>query len=283
MTESPLLIRIRESSDRLTRAEQRLVQEILANPEQIALGTAAKLAERAGVHEATASRLARKLGFQAYVAFRDALRAEFIANAEPAKRMQKSLDDARGGALLADLVGQEIEALTRLPEIVSEARIAAAAAMLADARRVFVFAKGNAVTLAVMMDRRLRRFGLETTLLLGDGRELAERALALTPDDAVLAFAFRQRPSGYRPLLELARQRRAKTILVSGTIGPTLTPAPDLLLSAPRGGSRDAFQTLAVPMTICNAVVLAIARRDEARSLHRLDDLGALIDRFEHG
>ena len=237
----------------------------------------AKLAERAGVHVATASRLARKLGFQAYVAFRDALRAEFIANAEPAKRMQKSLDDARGGALLADLVGQEIEALTRLPEIVSEARIAA------DARRVFVFAKGNAVTLAVMMDRRLRRFGLETTLLLGDGRELAERALALTPDDAVLAFAFRQRPSGYRPLLELARQRRAKTILVSGTIGPTLTPAPDLLLSAPRGGSRDAFQTLAVPMTICNAVVLAIARRDEARSLHRLDDLGALIDRFEHG
>ena len=281
MPEQPLVDRIRQSSDRLTRAEQRLVQEILANPEQIALGTAAKLAERAGVHEATASRLARKLGFRAYVAFRDALRAEFIADAEPARRMQKSLDGARGGALLTDLVTQEIDALRRLPEIVSEARVAAAAAMLADARRVFIFAKGNAVTLAVMMDRRLRRFGLETTLLFGDGRELAERSLALTAADAVLAFAFRQRPSGYGPLVELAQQRGARTVLVAGTVGPTLTPAPDLLLSSPRGGSREAFQTLTVPMAICNAIVLAIARRDEARSLHRLDDLGALIDRFE--
>ena len=41
----------------------------------------------------------------------------------------------------------------------------------AAARKIYVFAAGNAETLAVMMNRRLRRLALDVELLRGDGRE----------------------------------------------------------------------------------------------------------------
>ncbi|MDX0445658.1 MarR family transcriptional regulator, partial [Sinorhizobium medicae] len=58
--------RVQTIADTLTPAERRLVKEIIAKPRDVALGTAGELARRSGVHEATASRLARKLGFETY-------------------------------------------------------------------------------------------------------------------------------------------------------------------------------------------------------------------------
>jgi hypothetical protein len=46
-------------------------------------------------------------------------------------------------------------------------------------------------------------------------------------------------------------------------------PAPDHLLYAPRSGSTEQFQTLTVPMAISNALILAMAQNNRARSLRR--------------
>ncbi|WP_211246220.1 hypothetical protein, partial [Cereibacter changlensis] len=58
-------------------------------------------------------------------------------------------------------------------------------------------------------------------------------------------------------------------------------PTPDQLLAAPRMGGRDGFQTLGVPMAICNALVLALAAERGAPALDLLETLGALIGYFE--
>jgi hypothetical protein len=60
-----------------------------------------------------------------------------------------------------------------------------------------------------------------------------------------------------------------------------LVPAPDLLLSAPRSGDIDGFQTLTVPMAISNAIVLAAGALEDVTALKTLERLGALIKRFE--
>jgi DNA-binding MurR/RpiR family transcriptional regulator len=103
----------------------------------------------------------------------------------------------------------------------------------------------------------------------------------MSADDALVAFAFRRQPSHYAPLLQRAGKVGAVTVTIAGSIGPSLLPAADHLLSAPRSGSSDSFQTLSVPMAICNALILAMARSDEARSLRHLEDLGELIGEFE--
>ena len=274
--------RITNAADTLTSSERRLIKEILEKPRDVALGTAADLARTAGVHEATASRLARKLGFAKYATFRDAVRDEFIVRTDPAVRVLNTLAHAGEGGVLEELVAQEISALTSVTKYVTSRMLRQAAQLLSKQRKTFIFARGNAEALAVMMERRLRRFGLDVHRLQGDGRDLAEQVLDLRRGDTLLAFAFRRQPRHFGALVERARKVGAPSVVISGSIGPTLLPAPDHLLYAPRAGSTEQFQTLTVPMAICNALILSMAEINKGKSLRRLENLGELIEELEN-
>ncbi|MBJ3783824.1 MurR/RpiR family transcriptional regulator [Devosia sediminis] len=276
-----VLERVKEVAESLTPAEQLLVKQVIASPRDIALGTASDLAQRIGVHEATASRLAKKLGYASYAGFRNAIAEEFIVRTDPATRVRNTLVQTSTAGLLSDLVAREVEALAGLERYVDDARLMAAADVLLKARRIYIFARGNAEALAVLVDRRLRRMGRDTVMLDGDGRDLAEQVLGLGAGDAIVGFAFRRQPTHYAPLMQHARNRGAATVVISGSVGPSLVPAADHLLFAPRSGSQDAFQTLTVPMAICNALVLAMAKQDPKASLENLEALGQLIDAFD--
>lgn len=272
---------VQKFADTLTPSERSLVKEVVARPREIALSTAGELAERAGVHEATASRLARKLGFESYADFRDSIREEFIVKTDPAIRVRNTLANVRGSSILENLIAQEVEALTALTDHVDDHRLKVAARKLSECRKVFVFARGNAETLAVLIDRRLRRMGIDTISLAGDSRDVAERLLAMTGQDALLAFAFRRQPRHYAAVLAHASKVGAFSLAIAGSIGPALAPSPDMLLSAPRSGGREGFQTLTVPMAICNGLILQMAEADEKAVLARLEELGQLIGTFE--
>jgi len=274
-----LIERVQKVSSSLTGAETRLVAELMRAPHEVALGTSAEFAARIGAHEATTSRLARKLGFAGYAAFRDQIRAEFLAGS-PSDRVSQTLSGTQVRGYLPLLVEEETKALRRLTDFMTDDQIVAAARLL-NRPRVFLFARGNAEALAVLMDRRMRRMGITTVVLHGDARDLAEQLLTLGADDAMLVFAFRRQPRDYARILELAAKRAASTVVVSGSLGPALSPAPDCLLAAPRTGGRDGFQTLTVPMLVCNALVLALAAERGNDALDMLGQLGTLIDYFD--
>ena len=273
--------KIQDVAATLTPAERKLVDRLIGAPERAAFGTAREFAREAGVHEATASRLARKLGFDSYGSFRRAVQAEFLPTQEPATRIDASLRAASGSDVLAVLVRQEIEALVAMPRLVDVAAIEAAAGEMMAARRLFFHAQGNAETLALLMLKRFRRFGCDAGLLSAEPRTLAEQSLGLREGDLVVAFAFRRQPSTYGPLMRAVREAGARAIAIAGRVGPMLAPAPDRLIAAPRSGSPDGFQSLTVPMTVCNAIVLAAASIDRETTMRRLERLGELLARFD--
>jgi len=272
---------IAKRSENLTPNERLLVETMMDSPQAAALGTASDLASSAGVHEATASRLARKLGYKGYAAFRDALRDEFLATRETATRFEKTIRDGTGGSSLESLAQQEADALHQVKHAISADQIDAVAEKLIHAERIFIFGYGNSEVLALLMCKRFRRFGKDVHQLNGDPRRLAEQMLGLREGDVLLTFAFRRPPHGYRALLETAAEANAHSIVISGSSGAMLVPQPETLLCAPRSGDVDAFQTLTVPMTVCNAIVIAAGAIDKEKSLKKLDRLGQLIERFD--
>jgi DNA-binding MurR/RpiR family transcriptional regulator len=276
-----VLERVKEVAEALTPAEQLLIKQVISSPRDIALGTASEFAQRIGVHEATASRLAKKLGYPNYAGFRAAIQEEFIVRTDPATRIRNTLQQASDAGLVSDLVGREMEALAGLQRYIDDAQVMAAARALIKARRIYIFARGNAEALAVLIDRRLRRMGCDTVMLHGEGRDLAEQVLGMSSADAIVGFAFRRQPTHYSALVNHARAMGAASIVISGSVGPSLVPTADHLLFAPRTGSQEAFQTLTVPMAICNALVLSMAKEDPRSSLQHLEALGRLIDAFD--
>lgn len=272
---------VRKRANDLTPSERRLVSSVLSEPRSAALASVTELARGAGVHEATVSRLARKLGFDGYPSFRQALQDEFIPSQETAARMKRTIDASGEAGVLATLVGREVAALSRLADHVTDAAITTAASRLMAARRIFIFGTGNAEVLALMMAKRFARFGCDVHVLAGDARALAEGVLGMTGADVLLVYAFRRTPRAYPALSGRAREVGATTIVISGMSGHLMTPAPDQLLAAPRGGDAESFQTLTVPMVISNAIVISAGASSDTRVLQTLDSLGALIKRFE--
>lgn len=276
-----IIEKISKSSHALTPNERLLVQTVMDSPATAALGTASDLADSVGVHEATASRLARKLGYSSYAAFRHALRDEFIATRETATRFENTITGNSADTILGDLAQQEMQALSDLGSIINPLQIAQVADALAGANRIFLYGYGNAEVLSLMLCKRFRRFGMDVHQLDGDPRSQAEKVLGMSQGDVLLTFAFRRPPRAYKALVETAQEAGAETIVISGSSGAMLSPQPDILLIAPRSGSAEAFQTLTVPMTVCNAIVIAVGHIAKEESLKKLERLGQLIERFD--
>lgn len=264
----------------LSRGDHALITAILADPASVAFMSAESLGTEAGVHAATVVRLAKKLGFDGYPAMREAIQDSVKQAFIPADRMVRSLGESPDGSVLATVVGEEVRRLQQLPAFVSDNDLEEAAARLAAARRVVIHAHGHSSALGDLLVRRLRRSGLVVEQPGPSGRDIAESLVSLRAEDAVLGFALRSVPKALGPLLEHAGEVGATSIVIADTTGPTLRPRPDVLLAAPRG-EQDRFLTLAIPMAICDALVLTLARTDGGRSLAALEYLGDLLEKFD--
>src|SRR3546814_765565 len=238
-----LLSRIQDRSPRLTNSDRRIIEILLAQQSEAAFLSAAQLAERAQVHETTATRLAQKLGFAGYPELRAQLRKELLEGQDAAVRMKRTVAKVPDGGYLADLVQDELAALENLLRCVAQDDVDLAADMIVAARKVFIFAQGHATAISAFLQRRLDRFGMTTVLLTGRGRDIAERAMSMAADDLVLALAFRKQPASYEALMTHAGQVGARTLLISDLAGPAMAPPAGHLLTAPRGPSGAEFQT----------------------------------------
>ncbi|MFP7761890.1 MurR/RpiR family transcriptional regulator [Marisediminicola sp. LYQ134] len=263
----------------LTPTDRRLLDVLFVHPAEAAFWRAQDLTHPLGLHEASATRLAQRLGFAGYPAFREALRQDYLDNEGPSQRVKGRLDRTDDGDLVSRFVDDETAALASLPTHLDQAALDSTAERILLARTVYLFGQGNASILVDLLARRLQRFGVDVVSLVGSNRDLAEGALTLASDDLVLAFAFRRSPQPLVPLLTLAADVGAPTVLVTDTLLGIL-PAPTTVLAAPRGPAGE-FLSLIVPMTIVNALVLTIARSAPESSLRSLDRLAHLFDHFD--
>ncbi|HTN60591.1 MAG TPA: MurR/RpiR family transcriptional regulator [Devosia sp.] len=276
-----ILDRIKSQSAKLTDTDRKIIDTLFDNRTETAFLSGPQLAARAKVHEATATRLAQKLGYKGYPEMRAQLQREVLDGQDAANRMRRSVSKVEHGDYLADLIAMEVAALEGLARCVSQAEIDQAADLLFDARQVFIFGQGHALSVASFLQRRLDRFGMTTVALTGRGRDIAERLVSMTPDDAVITLAFRKQPESYAPLIRHAASVGARSILVSDLAGPMMEPRADLMLAAPRGRSDSEFQTPTVPFAIIDAILLTIAGRHEHKVIGKLEKLSGLFDSFD--
>ena len=104
-----------------------------------------------------------------------------------------------------------------------------------------------------------------------------EKLLLLQRHDAVIAAAFFRVTPELVTVLQHARAVGCPTVLITDTLGIALQGQADVILAA-RRGPISTFHSLVVPMTILNALILAVATarpRETMASLDRLQRLRA--------
>lgn len=266
---------ISRHSTRLTDADTRLLDVLIQDPIRAALENGKDVSSRAGVHPASAVRLARRLGFKGYPEFRGFLQSSLTEGGgdfeSPAARMAARLVKAESDGLLASVLDSEIAALQQARNSVSDADIRAFSTSLRDSRRIFVFGRGHFAALSSLIALRLNRSGYEAVDLSSQMHQLTEMLSTLSAQDVVWLLAFRRAPPLMQEVREIAAQRGAKTLAVTDVGGTRIDPAPDHQILVSRGDPGES-QSLVVPMTVANAVILDLASIDDGRSIQSLSD-----------
>ena len=271
--------RVKEFNGRLTESDRALVAWVLNNPEEAVYISSAELANKAEVHASTVVRLAHKIGYEGFPAMRNHIRENVQSRPTSFPTQQRKLDQIKTSSNLSMLIEAEILALSSVINSVTQNQIDLAAKVLANAGTVFIVGRGSAAPLVVHLERRLRRNAIRTEVALNlQWRDLAEHAIGLRHNDAIIIFAFQapvSLPSGYEALIRHANRTGAKSIVISDATGPTLRPPPDQLLcvSRPDEGS---LQLRTGPLLVTEAIAMALANINLDRALGGLGDLEKL-------
>jgi DNA-binding MurR/RpiR family transcriptional regulator len=264
---------ISRNSTRLTPADSRLIDVLIQDPMRAAMDNGAAVSSRAGVHPASAVRLARRLGFSGYPELRSFIQTSLVESEgdfeSPAARMAARLVRAEDGGLLASVLDSEISALRQVRNTVTDADIRAFSERLRDARRIYVLGRGHAASLSELIALRLNRSGYETVDLGSQMHQLPEALDAMGSGDVLWLLAFRKASPLVHEVQAVATQKAAKTLALTDLRAARLDPSPDHHIAASRGAAGES-QSLVVPMTIANAIILDLASIDDGRSIRAL-------------
>jgi DNA-binding MurR/RpiR family transcriptional regulator len=274
--------RLEDHLPSLTKSQRRIASFLLASYDEAAFFSAADLAERVNVSEATIVRFARAVGYAGFPELRRNLQTLFRAKVSPASRLQRKLSELASsqGPVLTQVLEMEVQYLTEASHSIEPADFDRAVDILLGGQRVFLFGSGPSGILADLAELRLRRFGILAMAMTESGRHLLEKLQLLRPGDVLLATGFQRVRPELVAVLDHARETGCRSILLTDTLAPAFRNAADVILAA-RRGPVSTFHSLTVPMSILNALILAVAmaRPDESlAALNRLEQLRATYD-----
>jgi DNA-binding MurR/RpiR family transcriptional regulator len=265
----------------LTKSEKRIANFFRKNQDESSFLSAAEIAERLDLSEATIVRFARTLGYPSFPALRNQLQEHFRHRITHSSRLRSRLDDLREtGDIYERLTATEIDYLSQALESVDRNAITESVKMIQSHQRIFVFGLGPSISLVDLMEIRLRRFGKDVVTLKSSGREALEKLILLKRDDLVFVICFFDQNPTLNLVLDFARKTGSTIVMLTDTLDSVIGSQADVILAAQRGPVGE-FHSLVVPMTIINAILLTIASEAQEKIMPVLDKLDCLREQLK--
>lgn len=265
--------------DEFTRTDRKVARVILANYPAAGLETLARLSERANVSAPSILRCVKKLGFDGYPEFQQALHAE--VHEKIRNTADRSPIEVEGSAAHLPPEAQARAQASYLNlaatfELLQGAELAAVAGLLADESRGLTLIGGRLTSaLARLMYRRLAMLRPNCILLGRDPLERSERLIDVSRRDVVVAFDYPPYEPGTASFAALARERCDRLVLFTDTsMSPIAEFADNVLCSA---GQPDADFSLVAAICLAEIVVGETKRLvgeeavERQRRLHAID------------
>ncbi len=212
LQEAELLKRISSLRASLSPSEARVADAVLAAPAWVLQSTLSAVAARARVSDPTVIRFCRSLGLDGYQTFRLRLAHSLGSGASVLHR------DIDRGDSAADLAAKIFERVARTLRDVSgqiaPARLEAAIALLAAARRIEFYGLGSSGIVAADARHKFFRLGLQA-VAYSDAHVHGMAATMLAPGDVVVAISSTGRTIDLISSVELAREAGADVIAIA--------------------------------------------------------------------
>ena len=197
-------------SPQLHRAEKKIADALLENPEAIENRTLAQMSAGSGASEATIVRFCRRLGFDGYTALKDAFTQ--ANHRDPVSLINIREQDSMA-SILEKLYRNNLEVLSETMAIKTN-DYERVLEVLLRAKSIHFFAVGDACVVAKLCYMKFRRIGVSCT---AEEDVMCQMITAgnLTSDDVAIAVSYEGRSRNVVEAMKIAKERGATTISIT--------------------------------------------------------------------
>ncbi len=271
-----LLKEIEENMPKFSKSQKLISKYILENYDKAAYMTASKLGSTVNISESTVVRFALELGFEGYPEFQHSLQEIVRIRLTSFQRMDVTNNLIGDGDVLSKVLNFDIDKLKRTIDEIDRNAFDLAVNALVKANSIYIVGFGSSAVLASSLNHSLRMIFDNVKLVDASSiDEVYTQIMNISEGDTLVAISFPRYSKKLISAVSFAATRNANVIaLTDSPSSPIAQSANELLIA--RSDMASFADSLVAPLSVINALVVAVSRKkqDELRiRLHQLEKI----------
>ncbi len=272
---------IEENMDGFSKGQRQIARYLLDHYDKAAYMTAAKLGLEVSVSESTVVRFVMELGYAGYPEFQKALQELIRTKLTSFQRMEVTNHLIGDGDVLEKVLQSNIDHIRHTLEGISRAAFHDAVEAIVGARSIYIIGVRSSAMPAGFLSYSLQMIFdnvrlIETTA----GSELFQQMMAIGEGDVLIAISFPRYSKRVIKAVEFARRAGADVIALTDSPESPIAPAAAQLLIA-QSDMASYVDSLVGPLSIINAIIVAVSRAREETVKLRLETLEHIWDEYD--
>jgi len=255
---------VMEKRHELPRRLAQVAAYALDHPDEVAFGTAASVAQAAGVQPSTLVRLAQHLGFDGFTSlqsvFRERLRGRTASYGERLAALREGDGQSSARRVLEGFSQAAARSLDTMTRSLDEAALERAVGVLARAETIYLIARRRSFPVASYLAYALGKLEIRSHLIDSTAGLDAEILGFATKRDAALAISFSPYASA---TIENARVLAARGVPVVAITDSSFSPLAQVATEWFEVAESDfaGFRSLSATMALAMGLAVAVAER----------------------
>ncbi len=276
-----LFCEIQEKLPKMSKSHKLIATYILEHSDVAAYLTATKLGANIGVSESTVVRFAIELGFSGYPQFQDKLQQSLRSKLTAVQRIGVTDNIIGKGSVLSSVLSSDMNNIKASLSNIDEKSFETAVDTICNAKNIFIIGIRSSSMLADFLNHYLGyMFGNVKLLFSNSTNELFEQIFRITEGDVLVAITFPRYSSRTKMAAEFAKKKGASVIAITDGNNSPITPYADAKLFA-KSDMASFVDSLVAPLSIINALIVAIGRKKKDTIKETFDDLEKIWEEYD--
>ena len=272
---------LQERKATFSKGQRLIAKYITEEYDKAAFMTANRLGKNVGVSESTVVRFAVELGFDGYPSMQKAMQEMVLNRLTSVQRIEVANNRIGDQDVISMVVQSDIEKLRQTEETISRAEFNAAVNAVLGAKRVYILGVRSAAPLANFLGYYLNYMFNNVHVITGCGTsEMFEKIVGVNSDDVVIAFSFPRYSSATTKGAQYCRSTGATVIGITDQRTSPLGSTCDHVLLA-KSDMVSVVDSLVAPLSIVNALIVAIAAKREKEVHRTFEALERIWDEYD--
>ncbi len=265
---------------KMSKGQKKIAEYISNHYDSAAFMTAAKLGDAVGVSESTVVRFASELGFDGFAQFKKAL-GDIVKNKLTSVQKMEIISSKIGDEdVLKNVMLSDIEKLRQTISSVNTTDFEHAVDILLKAKTVYILGARTCFSLASFLEVYLNML-LENVKIAtsNSASDVFEQMYRIGKNDALIAISYPRYSQRTLKGVKFAHERGADIISITDSPTSPIVSYSECSLIAGCDMSS-IVDSLVAPLSLINALIVAIAMRNKERTARTFESLEDIWDKY---